>query len=299
MVFLLLVNLKYSNSLVSYTAEGHWVNATEADCQNFRCSPATHLTWRSANPHFVIYNSSSGCKALIAKGIKTIFFHGDSYMRQVYAAVLITLNGDYKYGSIVNGEAHPTCAYRTQFLEKRCGLKELNHHGLVCNGSVLLNPVLTGMSLSTCHNNNGTISLWSFGNHQLAKGRVGVNNSTLYQQHFAPTCRDIIESAKLGQIDTDVSYKKPCSIWWLSTHFRNIGWFGDEAEHLIYNYNKEMRQFFDEGRCGPVNYIDVYNMTFGIKNLSDARQLSYDQVHWGMEVNLIKAQIVLNALLSP
>eukprot|EP01033_Poteriospumella_lacustris_P006438 gene6438-4633_t len=39
-------------------------------------------------------------------------------------------------------------------------------------------------------------------------------------------------------------------------------------------------------------------MTLGLKNKTENVDLSYDRVHWGMEVNLIKAQIVLNAILS-
>jgi len=60
-----------------------------------------------------------------------------------------------------------------------------------------------------------------------------------------------------------------------------------------------MRAFFDSHHCGPINYIDVYNMTLGLQNRTEAVDMSYDRVHWGMEVNLVKAQIILNALLNP
>jgi hypothetical protein len=45
----------------------------------------------------------------VAKGIKKILFSGDSYMRQIYAATLITLKGDYLHGSIdpANQQAVP------------------------------------------------------------------------------------------------------------------------------------------------------------------------------------------------
>jgi hypothetical protein len=46
------------------------------------------------------------------------------------------------------------------------------------------------------------------------------------------------------------------------------------------------------------DYVDVLNMSASlVKTQPDqARQLSYDSVHWGMEVNMIKAQILLHAL---
>jgi hypothetical protein len=68
----------------------------------------------------------------------------------------------------------------------------------------------------------------------------------------------------------------------------------------VKSYNEGMREFFRGGQCGEVNYIDVYNMTasFGEHHKDIASKYSYDMVHWGMEVNLLKAQIILNALVS-
>lgn len=60
------------------------------------CSP---LTWATNSP-MPLHNNISACDALVKKGIKKILFSGDSYMRQIYAATLITLKGDYKHGSI-------------------------------------------------------------------------------------------------------------------------------------------------------------------------------------------------------
>ena len=49
-----------------------------------------------------------------------------------------------------------------------------------------------------------------------------------------------------------------------------------------------------------MNYIDVYNMTreFAITHHDIANQMTYDHVHWGMELNLIKAQIIINAIIK-
>ena len=92
-----------------------------------------------------------------------------------------------------------------------------------------------------------------------------------------------------------------CSIWWVSTHYRLRAIYKDEKPEMVRDYNLGMRKFFEEGkRCGPVNYVDVYNMTADLatNHQVDALKMTYDQVHWGIEVNLIKAQIILNALLA-
>ncbi len=72
----------------------------------------------------------------------------------------------------------------------------------------------------------------------------------------------------------------------------------DELPPSVTRYNEAMRSFFEGGECGKVNYIDVFNMTadLALNNYNDAdKYMTYDAVHWGMEVNLIKAQIILNA----
>jgi hypothetical protein len=92
-----------------------------------------------------------------------------------------------------------------------------------------------------------------------------------------------------------------CSIWWVSTHYRLRAIYDDEKPDVVRDYNLGMRKFFEEGkRCGPVNYVDVYNMTadLAINHHEEALRMTYDQVHWGIEVNLQKAQVILNALLS-
>jgi hypothetical protein len=95
----------------------------------FLCSPS-NLTFILDRPS-VLYDKVTGCEALLKKGIRRIFFHGDSYMRQIYAAMLITLNGDYEYGSQANSTLSPHCRYKTQFNEKGCGTRLLNKDGRV------------------------------------------------------------------------------------------------------------------------------------------------------------------------
>jgi hypothetical protein len=146
---------------------------------------------------------------------------------------------------------------------------------------------------------NGSVVLWSFGNYKVGRfGRAGVNNASLYQQFFQ---RDICDySGARGKDRPALNIGQPCSVWWVSTHYRMRAYFEDEKPEVVRQYNEEMRRFFEAGQCGPVNFVDVYNMTASLATLhtSDAEKMTYDGVHWGMEVNLVKAQIIINALVS-
>lgn len=290
-IFLSLIQiLKYTNSL-SYSVEGIWKEPSRNDDCNkhYICTPS-NATW-STGAQF--YDHKSGCEALLSKGISKIYFHGDSFMRQMYAAMFITLSGNYQNGSLINSEASIGCEYHKQFNEKKCGTRQLNHNGLVCDGKILLDPLLIGLdSLTHCSTDSSNVVLWSFGNYKTTRhGRHGVNNATAYSELF--------QHSVCPRIASNTNSK--CSVWWISTHYRLQAHFPDEGPEVVKAYNEGMKEFFaNEKSCGAVNYIDVYNMTraLAVDFIKDAEQMTYDRVHWGMEVNLIKAQIILNALMS-
>ena len=186
--------------MVSFTANGRWGTQTaisnETLCQQkFMCTP-NNWTWIPSYPvpPFVggLYDNETACAAFLSKGIKYIFFHGDSYMRQIYAAMMITLTGDYRGGSLANATRVPECANHQQFNEKRCSTRELNHYGRVCGGKVILDPLLNGFTdVTSCNSVNGSIVLWSFGNYKVPnkQGRYpvprhGINNASAYSSYF-------------------------------------------------------------------------------------------------------------------
>jgi hypothetical protein len=292
----------------SYAPGGTWVKSKDPllECkERYLCTP-DELTWKSDNNPKLI-NHKEACDALIDAGITRIDFHGDSYMRQIYAALLITLNGNYVNGSIANTPfAHANgakdCTYHKQFAEKHCGVKQLNHGPRVCDGKITLDPLLNGLdNLNQCKSKKGSIALFSWGNYKVGPQyfeRHGVNNATAYAKFFedsglCPKVRDYTSSSN-GE-------NRNCNIYWISTHYRLKAYYDDEKENIIRKYNNDMREFIESKSCGDINYIDVYNMTrvLGSKyNDIAMKSMSYDHVHWGMEVNLVKAQIIMNALLS-
>ena len=303
---------------LEYAPTGEWrkPQGSEQLCGKQHLCADGDITWVSSN-HPTIFNVDNVCDELINAGIRRIDFHGDSFMRQIYAAILITLNGNYRNGSIADSDfaranGAKACVYDKQFAEKLCGVRSLNHSPKVCDGKITLDPMLIGVdNLNQCTNHgNGSIILFSWGNYKVGNGggRHGVNDASAYSQFFedsglCPAIRARDEqrgAAGRRKLRSAKSKRLPCGIYWVSTHYRLVAHFPDEKESIVKAYNEGMRRFFASGKCGDVNYIDVYNMTasFGEHHRDIAAKYSYDQVHWGFQVNLIKAQIILNALIN-
>lgn len=284
---------------ISYSGDGTWEKSNNGEeCRQWTCTPGG-LVWKQKTNPYKLYNNETACDALKKKGIKKILFYGDSYLRHIYAGMLITLTGNYESGSMRDPKSDTYCRYHHLFNEKRCNYYNLNHYGQMCGGEVILDPLLTGFDDNACSKEGGTVALWSFGNHPLGNDRYGVNDPEAYQKFFAAnTCPTLLQKA--DQYTGSIGPDSKCSVWWVSTHQRVMKHFPDEAPDRVQHYNVQMREFFDSGKCGNVNYIDVFNMTDSITMLhnEEAHKLTWDKVHWSYEVNLLKAQLVINALLA-
>lgn len=266
-----------------------------------------------------LYDSKTSCGALLAKGIDNIYFYGDSYMRQVYAAVLITLSGNYKNGSISNSDyamsqGGADCQYRNQFNEKHCGIRQLNEDGKVCDGRIVLHHMQHGpYSIDTCRGRKvrsgvggKAINIFSTGNHQLGGNRYGVNDAKAHAKLFTEEFCERLLREEAKTVESGIDVTNGCASFWVSTHHRIIGWFPDEKGPVTQAFNEGMRRFFDSKLCGQqFHYIDVYNMTKSLvetftldatseENKRKSMEVSYDYVHFGMEVNLVKAQIIID-----
>jgi hypothetical protein len=112
------------SATTSFTADGYWSNRSSSVCKTMHlCTPTKH-TWVGSH-RYTVYNDATGCDALLHKGVTKIMFYGDSYMRHIYAAMLITLNGNYKSGSLGDPDNDKQCYWDKQFSDKGCGVLHL------------------------------------------------------------------------------------------------------------------------------------------------------------------------------
>ena len=129
-----------------------------------------------------------------------------------------------------------------------------------------------------------------YGSHDrmvTASRRFGVNNATAH--------KEVLHNTLCKYINNRNEWHR---IFWVSTHRRPKGLHIDESFHYMKKFNTDMRNFFERQHCGDIRYVDVYNMTDSlmVEYPRESKRLSFDPTHWGMEVNLIKAQILLGSI---
>ena len=129
-ILLVLRSTSIDSATTSFTADGYWADedlsvhtSNKSLCKMHLCTP-TKKTWIGSHL-YTIYDNTTGCEALLNKGVTKIMFYGDSYMRHIYAAMLMTLNGNYKSGSLGDPDNDKQCYWDRQFSDKGCGVLHL------------------------------------------------------------------------------------------------------------------------------------------------------------------------------
>jgi len=268
-----------------------WRNSSDLE-KSLRLSLAENITWSLPR----IFTNHDTCGLFNAMGKKRVYFVGDSFMRQIYSAMLLTTTGDFEHGAIKEKE----CSGEEQFADSNCR-KYLEHKRSICNDSVTFHFVSTvsdsGYFTGKCSQDmcrSGSLIIWSEGSHPVfldRMSRYGVYDPLAY--YF----RRILPS--------EICSQKLSNVFWISAHARPTlpGKYNvvDEVPSRVKQFNLDMRSYISRNECWNLNYINVYNMTESLidrflgHNLKDFG-LTYDGVHYGMYVNLIKAQIILNSL---
>jgi hypothetical protein len=93
------------------------------------------------------------------------------------------------------------------------------------------------------------------------------------------------------------------NIVWITTHLRPyIGIHMGEKHEDIIAYNKGMISFFQSNQCGEnVTIVDVIQMTRMLQ-LEELRvylkKQTFDGSHFKRNINVLKAQLILNSLVS-
>ena len=185
-MFLILITY---NLIWSLSVFGNWEKpANSFDCTHrYLCTPISNLTW--VNNHSFI-SGAHACNAFKRHNVGNIYSYGDSYLRQIHAALIITLSGNYKSGAqISTSEVFANCTYQQQFIEiKPChGSRNTHMTKTECNNEVHLyldqpdenayiyNETSSLMKLMRSPERQSSIILLSFGNHKVRRfyGREG------------------------------------------------------------------------------------------------------------------------------
>ena len=312
----------------SVSEEGHWAPSTVDACRMHLCTP-NNYTWvmpRTSSPSAPpppFFNSSTACSLLEKLNIKHVYFHGDSLIRQMFQAFLITLSGDFAKGSFSHEMLHnpryvSKCHGRYQF-EIICSQATAPHDRppqRTCGGRVHVwgqgRPTDPSDHVFPSHTRDGrSLVLWSEGSHPLYPIKIlgsnrsddGRFNSSAYSDKFLShykfcnNSNSSVHSLNFSNMETRVV--------WVSTHYRP-GPIVHPTENNKYSnlYNREMRNKMqgNDCPCCKLEYIDVYNMTkklFFISGLNHSiitENMVVDHLHYSMNVNLIKAQIILHHL---
>ena len=221
-------------------------------------------------PHSV---DVSPCATLRGKSVLVI---GDSYARHIFVALSLWLSGDYQTGALQT--AHdPQCEGGGQFSEKVCRT-QLARQATICG--VVLKYEWVGLTASNLAEHD--LIIWSTGNHALGECRRGVSDSREYAKHLGSAC---------AALDREEVARK---VVWVGTHARLKNYVEDESMAHLLDYHRTMRAAIQRV-CGVNMTASAWDASLQIVQLhpADARVMSFDGAHWGMEINLIKIHDVL------
>lgn len=284
-----------------------WTPGTPYECDELKLCTPSNMTWRYQNPHG-FYNKESVCRMLQSKYQKqsdlndsnkifSISLMGDSFMRHLTTALAMSLTGKVEgFHFVPSGNVEQDKATmkfieenkcydgNEQYGEKSCSFLGINHlPESYCDGHLTISycadPTI-GATISLISYHNGIVDPY---------GVESINNSTLNMEHLE----------NMGICARDKVFKFPTFV--ISTHYRinEYKGLGKQDHEDIEQYNDEMRHFIEvEKRCGNAIYVDVYNMTKALvlNHYNDSLSMTFDRVHYTRNVNLLKAQIVLERI---
>ena len=251
-------------------------SAPHRDCVvRHLCTPLNKTFYLDSSHTY--HTSIAACNLFSSRNIEHVYFIGDSYVRGISAAFYATLNGNHSL-------------FTTKSLKSTEDGKIEN----ICGNKLQISSHLWELNPDVVKKRKSVVFL-SVGNHKIGKGlgpRYGVNNASVYKEYIKPFCGDIFYMHKVSNIK---------NVFWISTHRRMVSYFPDETPEYVESYNVQMREFIESGSCARgIGYIDVYNMSKELVERfpDEATTMSYDKVHYNLELNLIKVQIILSKLMS-
>ena len=280
---IILVAFVFNFAACNHTVKWKLAEFPEVCAEKHLCTPSG-LTW----PSHEEWNYHRSCKLFSHANISKIMFWGDSYMRHIFMATVLMFSENYKNGALLQKTDRKFYYWRQFDSANKFG----NINSWVgCNESLTLSFAFA-KAPKTCDPHE--LHLWSEGNHPTWYNydtRGGVNNYTEYISKFL--------RPDYGICNKFLSKVESCNLYWISTHARYSVVFPDETPEIVKDFNVGMRKFIEDKKCGnKTGYIDVFNMTESlmINHHPEATFMTEDFMHWGLEVNLIKIQIIMQTL---
>ena len=269
-----------------------WVKLgkNSSTCQLHVCTPQGYTANIPALPR------KDACAALLERNITKIRFGGDSFVRHLYVALVLWLSGNYRDGAL-RPQHDKICLYGGQFEEKRCRL-QLGLQKTICDGKIRVSlgygawyrPVLQDLVAND-------IMIWSGGNHPTTGVYGCPQNRVLNGQNHAGMVDKAVLSKVCVPAFRQLAKKK---LFWIHPHEHIVAHCWYETNAYTEQYVREMNTKLQH-TCGlPLSHLlaEPRRITSALVNRSEANDMTYDGMHWGMEVNLLKIQSTLLSILK-
>lgn len=299
-------------------ASGRWVLDNGSVCDT---PPRSNecLSAESGHPRY-FYNQTASADPCSRLAGTSILFVGDSYVRHVYQAMAAILSGNHHNAALV--EAAPSECHDSNQIKLTVCRFHLKKDISVCAGRASISARIAHTPIPRIYAADFLvydIIVWGFGNHpsDSAYGdpdRPTISDADSYATDILiPTCRCIPSIAISTQIESLlVDYHGNCTPWctnwsnrvvFLQNHYRpkpGDGRYAGESRDAQDKYYRRMPLAVKEV-CNITRVVDTYAPTreFTLLNESGFDPLvhSMDPAHWGWTMNLVKARILINALL--
>ena len=262
-------------------------------CINYKSFISAELAqWQPLKGcHVKNFTQSSACESM-SRGISSVTFVGDSLVRHFFSAMVILLTNDPLHGALkftTPANMRDICKGDSQFVDSICHAytamtwRDIMDNPNFCDGWARFQisyvkaykVEMAGLALLAIKkllNKVGSVVLMGIGIHN------NFNASAVIQFYLEPAVR-LVSTSKNGW---------PHLIW-LSTHsmgpLKPINYHRDQGNPAILSFNSRLSEYCN---LHNVTLLDTFNMTMGVH--------SFDGTHFGVGINTVKVQILLNYL---
>ncbi|XP_050413278.1 uncharacterized protein LOC126827784 [Patella vulgata] len=261
--------------------EGHCVSKSIEDCKCEECYDlrqrlsAESSTWVPSHHGCQLddFDSTTACRLLHNS---TIFWTGNSFIRQMFAALTMILKGDLRHLVVRNNTVVPGCVGVDNMFTWCQKLTETNP--IVCNGTVKIKFISSPYSSRTQHVYGAIDDMRDKPRTMIFLG-IGIHDNYNYTRILNDYIHPIVKH-----------YNAKKSVWpklmWAATHAPGLL----KSPHYplqLYKHCARFNKFLNprlEKLGVPV--FDTFNMTGGVA--------SPDGGHYGVAVNMVKARIFIH-----